>query len=194
EVTLVRLQGSLGGQREASVNALVGVDFDGEGKGQGKSLHVANGFADGGSPECNYRNAATVAAFHGFAHGVRLRGGAGEMEDVVFAPLVAGALIGPHVVGLGFGVGEFGIEAMLLFDDTVDCQVCGADVFVFDRGEEEIREVVVSFDGQGALDRRADRIQNVRGDFDALASAKFAARVHDLGLVEVEDEVAFFSG
>src|SRR5215475_8809215 len=82
---------------------------------------------------------------------------------------------------------------MLLFDDAVNGEIGGAYVLVFGARKHEVRKVVISLNGESALDRRAHGIQQMRWNFDVLAAPKFAGGFLDLGLIEVEDEMNFFA-
>src|SRR5204862_6270994 len=97
---------------------------------------MADGFTDGSRPEgCDW-NAATVAAFH---HGAEIvaPGKAGlQFEHFIFAPLAAGSLKRPHLIGRSFYF--VGIEAMTLRDNLVEFEVVGAGVFVLDGSECDI--------------------------------------------------------
>src|ERR1700684_2474347 len=109
-------------------------------------------FADGCGPECDDRNATTVAAFHFFAHSVRLRRSPCEPLHVVLAPIVARALKRPHVVGGRLGIDLLRAKAMLLNLNSIDSSVGGSRVFVSYADYCNIWKVVVRFDHELPVD------------------------------------------
>ena len=63
---------------------------------------MADGFSHGSGPKSDYRNASAVTSLDHFTHDIGLGESTTEFDDVIFAPLVTGAVKGPHVVGLNF--------------------------------------------------------------------------------------------
>src|SRR6516164_6161453 len=113
----------------------IGLDLDRQRERKRDGVDVADRFSDGARPESYDRNAATVAAFDDRTQFIRLGGGAGQLVNVVFAPVIAGTLERPHVIWLRFRIGEFRAEVMRLFDSLIDRKVGCAGVLVL-RGSE----------------------------------------------------------
>ena len=63
---------------------------------------MADGFSHSSGPESYDWYASAVTSLDHFAHDVGLGESAAEFDDVIFAPLVTGAVKGPHVIRLNF--------------------------------------------------------------------------------------------
>ena len=122
-------------------------------------------------PERNHRNAAAIAAFHRFAHHVRLRRGARQFVDVVLAPVIARSLERPHVVGLSFRVRLVCVEAVPLRDNRIEDQMSAPLAFLYSTVESrQVGKVVVGFDREHSLHGSRRVTQNLRRDRDTFSA------------------------
>ena len=150
---------------------------------------MTNRLTDRCRPECDHRNAASIAAFHGFAHQVRLRRSAYEFLDVVLAPVITGSLKRPHVIRLGFGAYLPRVEAVLLHEHLADGKIRCSHILIPGADQRHTRKIIIGLKHQCALDRNSGRGQRTRGDFYAFATSEFPAGFEHPGLREVGNEI-----
>src|SRR5579872_592249 len=192
-VGVARLQHAVYRNREACVDEPVLFNFHGNRESPGESFDMADGLTNRRRPECGDRNAATVAAFHRFAHCVRKRRSARELENIVLAPVVTRALKRPHVIRLRLRIGVVRAEAVLLHPDLIELKVRVADILVSGADQSDVWEVVVGFDDKGAVDLGSGRGERARWKFDSLAASQLASCFGDLCFAEVGNEVEFLA-
>src|SRR6185437_5128279 len=145
---------------------------------------MANCFSDCRIPKSDDRNSAAIAAFYRLSHHVGLFEALLKLEDVVFAPVNACALVSPHLTGFARGPA---IKAMILRNRGVDFEIGCSGIFIFSAGECKVGKVVENLDMQRGLDIL--RFMRISRDVNTLAGPKLSRSFIDGCVIQIKGEV-----
>ncbi len=144
-------------------------------------------------PESHHRDPATVAAFDHFSHDVRLGKRRRQLHDIVFSPVVARAMERPHFPWPRLRIAQARVQTAPLIHTFFDGNFARAGVLIFHRAQQNVREIVVDFERQHALQIRPRKPERTRRNLHPLPQSHLPDRFVHLRLLEVEREMHIFA-